>query len=1486
MIKAKVERGSVLVVGGGVAGMQAALDAAAMGFKVHLAEAKSALGGQMSALDKTFPTNDCAMCMLSPRLVEIGNNPNIEILPLAEVKAVEGEAGDFHVTLRRRPRFVDVKKCTACGDCLDVCPVEIPDAFNRDLSSRKAIGRLYPQAVPSAFAIERLGPARCRLACPAGTNAQGYVALAGKGKFLEAYNLVRETNPFVSVCGRVCYHPCEKECTRGLIDEPVAVMALKRYVADKVRAGKLLDGEPLPERDPAKARRRVAVVGAGPAGLAAAYRLAKAGYSVTVFEEREKPGGMMRYGIPAYRLPKDELDFEIGNILKLGVELRSGWKLGRAGSVDSLLGQGCEAVFVAIGAWKGLKLGVPGEDAGGVLDAVTFLEAANSGRDVTVGKRVVVIGGGDAAMDAARTALRLGAEKVTVLYRRSREEMPASIAEQNEALEEGVSFQFLAAPTGFVVKDGAVEALSAVRMKLGEPDGSGRRRPMPIAGSDFTVPADTVLVAISQAVDADGAAQSALGMTDWKTVRVDPLTLRTSRERVFAGGDAVTGPATVIEAVAAGNRAARSIENLLEGRPLVEGQNPAEAEALPSVSDETLEEARARMRSKACRQAMPEAPARERAADFREVALGFDDAAALAEAERCLACGICSDCGQCAAACEAGAVNYDDAEREETIDVGAIILATGFEPYDATRAGEYGYGRYANVVTSLEFERILSASGPTFGHVERPSDGKAPRRIAFIQCVGSRSVTDAANPWCSGVCCMYSTKEAIIAKEHAPDTEVTVFFIDIRAHGKGYERYRDSAEKVHGVRYVRSMPSTVKEIKRTGNLALRYAGDDGKLVDAEFDLVVLAVGLEPARDAKAAAEALGIALDPHGFPETKESSPADTSREGVFAAGTAAEPKDIPESVITASAAAARAGELLAGARGSEIRPEVFPREREVASDQERIGVFVCHCGSNIAGVVDVDGLAKYAATLPGVAAAEDLMYACSPDGLERIRKAIRELGLNRVVVSSCSPRTHEPIFRRALREEGLNPYLFDLANIRDQCAWVHRSDAAAATSKARDLLRASVARARFLEPLHDTEVEVTAHALVVGGGAAGMTAALSLAGQRFGVTLVEKEKALGGNLRDLRQSVGGLDFERYLAALTKAVTSNPKIQVLAESRLIEQSGYVGNFESVISTPAGEVAVRHGVTIIATGAEEYAPTEYLFGKDARVVTQRQFEQGLAEGRAAGGAVAMIQCVGSRDDSRPYCSRVCCSEAVKNALESKRRSPETPVYILYRDVRTYGFKEELYRKAREAGVLFIRYTPERKPEVTAAGDGLMIRVFDHDLGEEVEFAVGTLVLSAGIVPRPDAGEVARLMKLPLTQDGFFLEAHMKLRPVDFATEGVYLAGLAHGPKLFDESAAQALAAAGRAATVLSKKTVSVGGSVAVVDEDLCAACLTCVRLCPYEVPVIKDGAAKIEPAKCQGCGVCAGACPAKAIQLLHFKDAQVVAAARALVAGGD
>ena len=849
------------------------------------------------------------------------------------------------------------------------------------------------------------------------------------------------------------------------------------------------------------------------------------------------------------------------------------------------------------------------------------------------------------------------------------------------------------------------------------------------------------------------------------------------------------------------------------------------------------------------------------------------------------ACGLYDDCDQCPISCNRRLSRALD----ETIEVGAIILAAGLAPYRAERAGEYGYGRYANVVTSVEYEKMLLASGPTGGRIVRPSDGAAPKSIAFIQCVGSRSVTDAANPWCSGVCCMYTAKEAVITREHSPDTDIAVFFVDVRAHGKGFERYRDAAEKTHGVRYIRSMPSTVKELKRTGNLAVRYVDERDALKDEEFDLVVLAVGLEPAAGAAEAAKLLGVELNQWGFPRTPETSPVETSRRGILAAGTAVEPKDIPESVTAGSAAAAKAGEMLAAARWSRITRSDFPVEKDVAGQEKRIGVFVCHCGNNIARVIDVKAVTAYARGLPGVAVAVDARYACSGDGLDMIRRTIRDAGLNRVVVAACSPRTHEAIFRRTLCEEGLNPYLVELANIRDQCAWVHKSDPRAATDKARDLVRAAVARVALVEPLAEKRVPVTARALVIGGGAAGMTVALSLARQGFDVTLVEKEDALGGNLRDTSESVWGLDFQAYLAELTAAVASNPRIEILTGAAVASHSGFVGNFESAVTTPSGSRRVRHGVTIVATGAREYKADEYLYGAHARVMTQREFERELSSGSAAGRAgagrdVVMIQCVGSRDDKRPYCSRVCCSRAVKNAIEIMRTRAGTSVYILHRGVRTYGFKEELYRRSREAGVRFIRYLPERKPEVAPDGDGLSVKVFDQDLQDEVTLAAGTVVLATGVVPNADAEDLGRLLRLHNSDDGFFLEAHVKLRPVDFLTDGIYLCGMAHGPKLFDESIAQALSAAGRAATVLAKETITVGGSVAVVDGDLCAACLACVRLCPYEVPVIREGKAEIEPAKCQGCGICASACPAKAIQLLHYTDAQVIAAASALARG--
>jgi heterodisulfide reductase subunit A-like polyferredoxin len=888
---------------------------------------------------------------------------------------------------------------------------------------------------------------------------------------------------------------------------------------------------------------------------------------------------------------------------------------------------------------------------------------------------------------------------------------------------------------------------------------------------------------------------------------------------------------------------------------------------------------------------MDRLPAVERLATFEEVVAGYSDDKAQVEAARCLACGICSECLSCVYECQADAVDHNMVEQMRELQVGAVLLAPGYETYDAGRSGEYGWGRYPNVVTSLQFERLLNASGPTHGHAQRPSDGEVPKRIAFIQCVGSR---DQEHDYCSSICCMYATKEAILAIEHEPDTEVAVFMMDMRAFSKGYLEYYHRARDRYGIRYLRCRVSTVKEDPRTHNLIIRYVEETGSLIDEEFDLVVLSVGVEIPEGVRDLGRRVGVELDDHGFCRPLPFAPLETSRPGVFALGSFREPKDIPESVVEASGAAGLAGAVLAPARWSETQEAAYRPERDVEREEPRIGVFVCHCGSNIAGALDVPAVAEYAATLGGVAHVEHNLYTCSQDSIEHITEVTLDRDLNRVVVASCSPLTHEPLFQDAIRHAGLNPNLFEMANIRNQCSWVHPGDWEAATEKAKDLVRMAVAKAARLEPLHKTEVEVQKAALVVGGGAAGMNAALTLAEQGFPVHLVEREDQLGGNLHHLYHSIQEtmgqqvwLDPRTYFQELMERVGAEALITVHLETELVETSGFVGNFTSRLSGPGGEYRIRHGVTIVATGGEEYRGPEYGYGSDPRILTQQEFGEVLDEGSDLPDSVVMIQCVGPAER---YCSRICCTTALENALMLKRLNPQAQVTVLYTDIRTYGFRERIYEQARRAGVTFIRYEFDRKPQVEIADSGLQIRVLEPVLGQELTLRPDILTLSMPVVPSEGAEELATRLKVPVDLDGFFLEAHVKLRPVDFSSDGLFLAGMAHYPKFLGETIGQAQAAAARAATVLSRDVLEVGGVVAQVDPERCVGCLTCVRICPYQVPRIQAelmgvgeivGAAYIEPAQCHGCGICTAECPAKAIQLLHYRDVQMEAKIAAL-----
>jgi len=842
----------------------------------------------------------------------------------------------------------------------------------------------------------------------------------------------------------------------------------------------------------------------------------------------------------------------------------------------------------------------------------------------------------------------------------------------------------------------------------------------------------------------------------------------------------------------------------------------------------------------------------------------------------------CIGCGTCQEVCKAGAIEYDEEEKEIVLDVGSIVLAPGFEEFDPSLKSEYGYGRYPNVISSIEFERVLSASGPYGGMVLRPSDGEVPRRVGFIQCVGSRDAK-LGNNYCSSACCMYAIKEAVIAKEHNPDLQCTIFFMDIRAYGKEFDDYYSRAEEEHGVNFVRSRVSSVEEVAGSQNLTVRYVVEE-EPKEEEFDLVVLSVGMTPPKHAEELAKTLGIEMNKYKFCSTQTFSPLDTSRPGIYVCGAFSSPKDIPESVAQASGAAARAASLIAPERGRLTVAKELPPEIDISGEEPRIGVFVCHCGINIGGVVNVPEVVEYAKTLPNVAYAEDNLYTCSEDTQKGIIEKIKEHNLNRVVVASCTPRTHEPLFRETIREAGLNIYLFEMANIRDQCSWVHMHEHDKATEKAKDLVRSIVAKARLLRPLKKPMINVVPVGLVIGGGLSGMTAALELAKQGFEVHLVEKEKELGGNLRHIHYVTGSEDPQERLRSIVKEVSENEKIHVYLGAEIANIEGYVGNFKATLNYDGEKKEIDHGIVIVATGAVEYKPTQYLYGEDERVLTQRELEERLAKGEFNAKTVAMIQCVGSRNEERPNCSRICCVQAVKNALKIKELSPETDVYVLYKDVRTYGFNEDYYREAASKGVLFIRYDDENKPKVTRENDALKVLAWEPVLKTWFPIEPDLLVLSAATIPNPDNQRISEMLKVPLTKDGFFLEAHMKLRPVDFATEGVFLCGLAHSPKLIEESISQACGAAARAITILCKKALEVEGAIASVNEDLCSGCRICEAVCEYGGIKMeeKDGklVSTVLEALCKGCGVCGSSCPTGAISMLHFTDDEILAQVRA------
>ncbi|MFW9899021.1 MAG: FAD-dependent oxidoreductase [Candidatus Thorarchaeota archaeon] len=1485
--------GAVLIVGAGIGGCQAALDLADSGIKVYLLEKDPSIGGIMAQLDKTFPTNDCSMCILAPKLVAVDRNPNIELITNSDLLNLEGHAGNFKATINRRTRYIQEDKCTGCGECILQCPVQVPDEFNEKLDNRKAIYLQFPQAVPFKVLIDKRGVAPCRDACPAHVNTQGYVGLISKGNYKEALNLIRERCPLPSVIGRICPHLCESACNRCELDEPVNICALKRFVADYVREN--IEEEITFLED--KKKEKVAIIGSGPTGLTVAFHLARRGYLVTIFEKEPVAGGMLRLGIPDYRLPPEILEADIDYIKRYGVEIKTNTCIGSKLTFNDLKKQGYNAIFISIGLQKSRKMRIEGDALKNVLFGLEFLRELNLTKKVSniKNKIVGVVGGGDVAMDAARSSLRLGAQKVIIIYRRSEREMPASREEIEMVKEEGIEFQFLTNPVRIIGdKVGKISEVECIRMALGAPDDSGRRRPVPIEGSEFKMNIDTLILAIGQESDCSliqAASHDELEVNKWGFIQTNDLTFETNIPGVFAGGEIIKGAGSAIEAIATGNKAAIVIEKYLKDENISDIKETIpdyKQEEIITPNDIENFETFSCQERKNNRVRNPD----ERIKDFREFTECVEESEAIEEANRCLNCGGCCECFECVRVCLAEAIDHNLTDEIKSIYVGAVILAIGADEYKPRIGNNYGYGKYPNVITSIEFERILNASGPFKGEVIRPSDKNVPKKLAFLQCVGSRD-KKIGNEYCSSVCCMYTTKEAVIAKEHMNVVEPTIFTMDIRAYGKDFDKYIERAKRDYGVRYVRSRIASIDEIPNSKDLKIRYESEEGKIIEEIFNLVVLSVGFQPNSSSRDLAKKLDIELNEYGFCKTNTFTPVTTSRPGIYVCGTFKEPKDIPETVIEASAAAGAVDVLLSDVRNTLIVEKKPPEEIDVSGYPPRIGVFICHCGINIGGVVDVPEVVEYASKLPDVVYAERNLYTCSTDTQTIIKEKIKENKLNRVIVASCTPRTHEPLFQETIREAGLNKYLFDMANIRDQCSWVHMHEPEEATEKAKDLVRMSVAKARNLIPLKEQKIKVIHKGMIIGGGVAGMTAALNLADQGYEVYLIERSEELGGFANHIYQSLEGDNVRKFIGDLINKVNSHELIKVFLNAEINSINGYIGNFATdiIYGKEKEKKNIDHGIIVVATGAKEYEPkeNEFLYGQDARITTQSKLEEILyttEEKIKKLNFVVMIQCVGSRNEEHPYCSRTCCAEAIKNALKIKEISPDTHITILFRDIRTYGFKEKYYNLAREKGILFINFDEKKPPEIKSEKGELKVLVDKGNLGE-LNIPTDLVVLSAGIIANEFNLDLAKLLKVPLNEDNFFLEAHVKLRPSDFATDGIFLCGTARGTATISESIAQANSAASRAATVLSKDILESEGITSYVNEEKCIGCGRCAEICPYNaIELLEDikqiglytdviKKAHVINALCKGCGTCFAECPASAIIMNQFGNTQIV-----------
>ena len=845
----------------------------------------------------------------------------------------------------------------------------------------------------------------------------------------------------------------------------------------------------------------------------------------------------------------------------------------------------------------------------------------------------------------------------------------------------------------------------------------------------------------------------------------------------------------------------------------------------------------------------------------------------------------CDDVQALVKICPAGAINLDDMPINRQVQCASIVLSPGASVFDPSHLDYLGYKNLPDVVTSLEYERILSASGPTGGKLLCPSTGKQPKKVAWIQCIGSRGLQKGAGAYCSNACCMFALKEAMVTKERfQEDIETTIFYMDMRTFGKDYELYLNRAKNEYDVRFLRSRPHSILQPEGKTDLTLSYTIEDStQQFEEQFDMVVLSTGFKTSADTRLLAEKVGIELNSDFFPITEEFNPVVSTKPGVYVAGTFEGPKDIPETMVQASAAACLAAADIPETEVEKAEPEEVLLERDISGEEPRVGVFICDCGDNIGGVVSVDNLVAHAATLPHVAVAKAEGHGCSRVSMENIRQTIVDEGLNRVVIGGCSPRTHQEKFQDLIQKAGLNKYLVDIANIRDQATWVHSGKPKEVEEKAKELIAMSTASVVRAQPLVEQTLPMNKNVLVVGGGITGMTAALNLADRGYQIYLAEKNDKLGGLANQLIKTLEGGDVQGLISGMIEKVKNHGNIQVMTRALIVDHSGMPGMFTTGMQSGPQMFykQIEHGITILATGAKPNRPNQYLLDNSPLVKTQLETQKYLFENPdkvKQWENVVMIQCVGSRSEDNPNCSRICCQNAIKNALAILDINPDVRIFVLYRDMRTYAFQEEYYQKARERGVIFVRYDQDNPPVVEEAGDTIDVTYYDTILGMKITVSADNLCLSTGMIADHDSNEeLSMIFKLPRTEDGYFLEDHVKLRPVDMPVPGFFVAGTAHSPKLIRESVTQANAVAARAQTMLARDEISLGAAAARVDGKMCAACLICVRTCPFDVPHINaDGYSEIDPAKCHGCGMCVSECPAKAIQLMQFEDDRILA----------